>query len=659
MHWLFPSFLAGMTAIAVPLLLHFLRRKPRRTILFPSLRFLVTSRQQNENAQRLRRWLVLLLRCAAFALLAVAFARPFRAANFAPDRRAIVVVIDNSLSMQANGRWEASMAWVRGEIATLLPGDRAGVLLMAPTPTWVVPLSSSPEAVTGKLAALTPGWTTGRAEPALRLAGESLAAIPADRREVLFAGDHQRITWSGCDFSRKLPDGVAFRAQAVPSSVARQAAVAAPSFSRTATGFRVQVPIRNFGPAHHRTLTVYGEAAAPLATRSIELPGMEATMVDVEFPFAGEPTSTWIRCALDPDELPADDVGYAVWQASGDHLVLLDGAPPGSAADFVGTALASTAELKPQFRVVPLPNGAWPRGAVAVLRNDASFAGDTAARLESFLKVGGSALIFVRGQAQSGWLGGVAKVPVKPLPQGKGPFEVRDWAMDHALISRLAAHRADVLLDWEFRRGWQIPLDAGEPLALWPGEGAAIAEVPVGAGRMLLCGFTADRRDGDWPVNEAFLPFVHRAVMHLANGATTAGPKPLLVGDRLSAGREAAEWRLVALARGAVKSEARPPGGEEGTSVASAPGIYQSGDGPERRLAAVNVPTVESDLEPWREGEPWRGLASSRRVPRNAVTAVPSAAMEAEQRAPLWWWPIAGVAFVILFELGIANQTSR
>src|SRR5262249_38765373 len=118
-HWLFPGFLVGAWAIALPILLHLLRRRPRRTIAFPSLRFLATTPPQNAKSQQLRRWIVLLLRGAALALLAAAFARPFFGASRVGDRRATVVVVDNSFSLQAGRRWPELRAWAREQIGEI------------------------------------------------------------------------------------------------------------------------------------------------------------------------------------------------------------------------------------------------------------------------------------------------------------------------------------------------------------------------------------------------------------------------------------------------------------------------------------------------------------------------------------------------------------
>ncbi len=138
MNWLFPEFLAGALAVGLPLALHLLRRWPRRPVVFPSLVFLTTgSRRAERWSQRLQRWLVLLLRCAILALLAAAFARPFRGGDLARQSRAVVIVVDNSFSLQARGRWDELRPWARDQAGTFAPGDKLGLMVMAPEPQWL------------------------------------------------------------------------------------------------------------------------------------------------------------------------------------------------------------------------------------------------------------------------------------------------------------------------------------------------------------------------------------------------------------------------------------------------------------------------------------------------------------------------------------------
>src|SRR6185312_4051047 len=77
MGFLAPAFLAGLAAIAVPVIIHLINRERRVVVEFPSLMFLQRIPYKSVRRQKIRHILLLILRCAAIALLVAAFARPF------------------------------------------------------------------------------------------------------------------------------------------------------------------------------------------------------------------------------------------------------------------------------------------------------------------------------------------------------------------------------------------------------------------------------------------------------------------------------------------------------------------------------------------------------------------------------------------------------
>src|SRR5215216_4599738 len=109
-----PLYLAGLTALALPLVLHLIRRTPRGRREFSSLMFLLPSPPRLTRRSRLDQILLLLLRLAALALLAFAFARPFlrESATLAledlPARR-VGIVVDNSASMRRGDLWQQTL----------------------------------------------------------------------------------------------------------------------------------------------------------------------------------------------------------------------------------------------------------------------------------------------------------------------------------------------------------------------------------------------------------------------------------------------------------------------------------------------------------------------------------------------------------------------
>lgn len=97
-----PAFLTALLALAVPILIHFIYRKKAVRWSFAAMDFLLRSNRKVARRLRFKQWLLLFLRCLLFALIALAFARPFiqHAKGKQPVlSRAIVVVLDDSMSM--------------------------------------------------------------------------------------------------------------------------------------------------------------------------------------------------------------------------------------------------------------------------------------------------------------------------------------------------------------------------------------------------------------------------------------------------------------------------------------------------------------------------------------------------------------------------------
>jgi len=103
MSFLYPAFLLGALAIAVPIVLHLLRRDVAPEVPFTAVHLLRKSPIERSRRRRLRDLLLLAARIAALFLLAAAFARPYATGAAAPGEL-VIVAVDRSLSMGAPGR---------------------------------------------------------------------------------------------------------------------------------------------------------------------------------------------------------------------------------------------------------------------------------------------------------------------------------------------------------------------------------------------------------------------------------------------------------------------------------------------------------------------------------------------------------------------------
>ncbi len=98
------SFLAGLAALAVPVLIHLFFRLKTKRVELGTIRFLRLVLEENARRRKVMRWLLLALRMAFVALLVGLFARPFlTAAATGSDKELLVILIDQSATMQLKG----------------------------------------------------------------------------------------------------------------------------------------------------------------------------------------------------------------------------------------------------------------------------------------------------------------------------------------------------------------------------------------------------------------------------------------------------------------------------------------------------------------------------------------------------------------------------
>ncbi|MEX2180826.1 MAG: BatA domain-containing protein, partial [Gemmatimonadaceae bacterium] len=147
MSFLAPWGLLLAAAVAVPLVLHLLRRRTGTRVEFPAVRYLLRAEKEHAREVRLRNLLLMMLRVAIVLALALAVARPigpFPGTGHPPT--AIVLVLDNSLS--------STLAGSEGPLLSRLVEAARAVLARAAAGDAVTLVTMDGEVVGGATAAL-------------------------------------------------------------------------------------------------------------------------------------------------------------------------------------------------------------------------------------------------------------------------------------------------------------------------------------------------------------------------------------------------------------------------------------------------------------------------------------------------------------------------
>lgn len=209
MSFLFPLYLLGAAALAVPILLHLRRRPPKEHIEFGSLMFLEKTPERVTRRTRLEQILLLALRCLALLLLAFAFGRPFlesiRLPTEASSLTRAVILLDRSASMRREGLEKmAAAAAVKAagsygagaEVASALFDEGFDLVADLPALAGLGP-GARAAAVEDLLSEeeRRPSWLGTDLGAAMSQAANLLlsadATRPADQREIVLIGDFQ------------------------------------------------------------------------------------------------------------------------------------------------------------------------------------------------------------------------------------------------------------------------------------------------------------------------------------------------------------------------------------------------------------------------------------------------------------------------------------
>jgi hypothetical protein len=106
MEFLYPEFLFGLFALAIPIIIHLFNFRRSKRVYFSSTRFLQNIKKATSQKRKLKHYLILFSRLLFLTFLVLAFAQPYLPSeNKNPQAESVYIYLDNSSSMsnQVNG----------------------------------------------------------------------------------------------------------------------------------------------------------------------------------------------------------------------------------------------------------------------------------------------------------------------------------------------------------------------------------------------------------------------------------------------------------------------------------------------------------------------------------------------------------------------------
>lgn len=624
-----PLFLAGLAAVAIPILVHLVRREEQAPLAFPSLMFLSAIPVREHRRRSIRHWWLLLLRCLIVALLCLAFAQPFiqwpaDRAGAAGGQRDRIILLDRSMSMQAGSQWQNAVVLAGDAIDALSAGDRGALLLFDHDTLLAQELSADHGALRSALAGAQSGDGHTDLAGAIARASALLEESPAAKRDIVVISDFQQSAVASGEALRVAP-GIDIIPRPLTEAREANAAVAAVTLHRKALGA---------GDAVELTARIVNPSPLPIedADLIMQVDGQDRERRIVSLA-PGEARDELFRLVLAPDELLRVRIllGDDALAADNSFHLLVSG-PTAIAVLLVedrGTAPEHTLHLSealgqgdtPGFRVtrryVSQLRDADIDNADVIVINDAPMpAGSLGDHLRAFLQSGGGLLVVAAGRTQGAWPNDADGIVPGQLgstisrAQGDAARIVHMDSLHPALATFAGNDGGDLGAAQVFRYRRLTAVGDEDVLARYDDENIAMAQRRVGAGRVLVITTTLDPSWNTLALQPGYLPLVHEAFKYLAAHVTSA--PAMTVGESVdlesyARGLPGYTQSAAALARGTITTLRTPSGRQlhlppgEAFANAGEAGFYEAhvgGGGARSLVFAANPLPGESDLTP-------------------------------------------------------------
>jgi len=200
------ALLAGLAALAIPPIIHFLNRRRHDVVDWGAMQFLLVSPAKRRRFM-IEELLLMALRMGLIALLVLAFAAPYVSgplvAGWTRPPRDTVLLIDASYSMErTDGKspspWQQAREWCGKWLKQARAGDRVAVLLATQPPQVIVRDLSADSASVRELLEQLPRPTANADWP--RAVGDAWNLLrdygQAARRDIIAVTDRQKLGWA-------------------------------------------------------------------------------------------------------------------------------------------------------------------------------------------------------------------------------------------------------------------------------------------------------------------------------------------------------------------------------------------------------------------------------------------------------------------------------
>ncbi len=652
--FLFPLYLLGAAALAIPIILHLRRRPPKEHIAFSSHLFLEKTPERLTRRTRLERWLLLSLRCLAILLLAFAFGRPFLPSwgdsGKAASITRVVVLLDRSGSMHREDLWEKSLEAASDAIGRYDSGDEVAFAvfdesmeLVADFPAWASLGKGGRQSALetfGKESS-EPTWMGSNLGDAMTAAADLLVSAdtesPAGRRELVVISDFQDGSRRTSLQSSAWPEEVLVRPVPITASEAGNLTLnlaATPPRANIEEAEVYRVRIRNSAEAEETQAKLSWRGFPDTAMETTVAPGTSRIVTSAPRP---EGAVEGIL-EIEGDSHSFDNVIYvSPVQARPLRVLFLSESgltdTAGSPLFYLRRALQPTPILEPRLTASEiLSDDTLETSDVIIVAG--TWTEETGTRLHEFAKAGGLVLALPSDKTASDAICHLVDNENWVLTEA----EVDDYALfadldfDHPVLQPFA--RAQIR-DFTKVRFWKhrslaLPKSLSEEtriLATFDGESPAMVEHSLDEGAVFIMLSGWEPKESQLALSSKFVPLLFSLFEH--SGFSIRSAATSYVGETKHA----------------------------------KPGFYTEGE--EGALVeAVNLTPTEGNVSPFDTAVvfPDWGIplvdeeAENMRAELSEAQLARLASEEKEENQKLWKWLILGALIVLLIESVLAGR---
>jgi hypothetical protein len=680
MSFLNPFLLFGSVALAIPVLIHLVRREKSEIIPFSSLMFLLKVPKRSIRQQKMKNLLLMALRLLILAFLVGAFARPYLTQPAKPvpnanSNRGTVLMLDNSYSMQYGDNFKKLKTEAQKRIDSMRASDRMAIVAFNESASLLSRPTSDKNALKAVVDSIEPSFAGTRYYEAFTLADRVLGDFGGDQKQLIIISDFQRNGWNrssresviGADVKTETVNLAVkdFNNVGIDSVIVEQPT----SFNRTYNG-RVIARIHNYSkekpvvvPA---IITVDGkEVGRKQVTVSANSTALaEFTGFDLRLGFLkGE-----VKLDID-DPLKVDNSFLFSIERREKLNVLVVDAGKAKQSLYLKQAYTSSAELPFEITIVTasaITPEELAKHQVVIINDVPRLPDKVRDKMDDLRKTGQGQLIILGENAEPGWWGSYAKLPVKPLQRiyvahdrGRPFVALTTYDRNHPIFKPFEKSTRVALNSAQFTAYFNVEARPGAVvLAKYEDGSPVIVESGKDDHGLLVFDSTVDSKWNDLPLKPSFLPLFQEVIYYLSRYNESKGWYQLGEGIPVTAGVENATAAVIdpkgeRQALGAINA------GEAKFFTPVMPGFYEIRVGPDTRLIAVNPPSSEGNLE----SMPPEDLLAS--VQRTQGESQQSGFLENEQKDEYarrqmgWWYLLLFALLAGMAEIYIANRHYR